>query len=59
MPKFLENWINGIQAWVQNNPKKAGMYGAIALALILGFIFTAPVPHVELAGQSFQLDLPG
>ena len=51
MPKFLENWINGIQAWVQNNPKKAGMYGAIALALILGFIFTAPVPHVELAGE--------
>ncbi len=51
MPKFLENWINGIQAWVQNNPKKAGTYGAIALALILGFIFTAPVPHVELAGE--------
>ncbi len=24
MPKFLENWINGIQAWVQNNPKKRG-----------------------------------
>ena len=51
MPKFLENWINGIQAWVQNNPKKAGMYGAIALALILGYIFTAPVPHDELAGE--------
>ncbi len=31
--------------------KKAGTYGAIALALILGFIFTAPVPHVELAGE--------
>ncbi len=58
MPKFLENWINKVQewikqfqAWVQNNPKKAGLYGGIALALILGFIFTAPVPHVELSGE--------
>lgn len=51
MPKFLESWINKIQTWVQNNPKKASLYGAIALALILGFVLHAPVPHVELAGE--------
>ena len=51
MPKFLESWINKVQTWVQNNPKRAGLYGAIALALILGFVLAAPVPHVELAGE--------
>lgn len=51
MPKFLENWINQIQAWVRNNPKQARLYGVIAIALILGFILHAPVPHVGLAGE--------
>lgn len=51
MPQFLQRWINGIQAWVQNNPRKAALYGGITLSIILGFFLTAPVPHVELAGE--------
>jgi F-type H+-transporting ATPase subunit a len=48
---YFKNLIGRIQNWVSSNPRRAITYGVILLALILGFVFKAPPPHVALSGE--------
>jgi len=47
---FTESW-NKFKAWINNNPRRAGLWAAAIILFIIGFFIPVPPPHVELSGM--------
>jgi F-type H+-transporting ATPase subunit a len=50
-PNLFEKYLARFRAWVDENPKRAAIWGGVIVLLILSLIIRAPSPHVALSGE--------
>ena len=50
-PNLFEKYYARFRAWVDENPKRAAIWGGVIVLLILSLIIRAPSPHVALSGE--------
>ena len=48
---MTKNFWDRIKAWVEENPRRAAIWGGGIVLFLLSFVFRAEPPHVALAGE--------
>jgi F-type H+-transporting ATPase subunit a len=54
----MNNMVEKVKAWVNENPRRAMITGAAVVIFIIGFFIDVPAPHVALGGEPISSTLP-
>ena len=54
----MNNMVEKVKAWVNENPRRAMITGAAVVIFIIGFFIDVPAPHVALGGEPISSSLP-